>query len=791
MEREMMSRKMYILFYNHLDINWARCTERAAKCNSIIQRSYFDIFHGIVDILPELCQRGLHYAEGQTVLYRLIQKRYPEQWKQLQQLIENGTVEVLKQGEVICDTNYAPAEGIARNYLLSEDFYREFCQNQWGPKLGFLWDAFGNNANMPQILKLAGAEVCGGTKYRQCLEHFWVGIDGTKLPCIDKIYGGYPTTGDPILYQLGRNAECPECHGIGCEKCGGEGVVISNPYEKEKVKAFLESTLEIENKKFILMGGEEMFPSDALVSAVEELNEKYAGKVVFSFEPFETFWNEYQDFYKGIAGSYTEPTPELNPVNAGCYVTRIVKKQRIRKIVYALIRAEAAIATNHWLNGYSSKPTEDMLLAWQDIALNLHHDAIGGAEIDSAYWEFMELLDEAESIANQYITVKNPFRACRIQTDRSRDGICHKQLGKMDVAYDLQGIVSVKKEGVDVFGEYRLTSLPYANPVSEPIRIGELVLQDDWGDEYGWNRLGYEFPMGHYNFQVYEDRDSIWWIGKRQVNDPCARILEWQIKAEASECGEYLKFTTDVNWDTTNKRLRVLFPVKDYNSLESIWEIPYGFLKRSFDPAAEHGPVYKGVTANPGYTFRSTTPAGEYPALHWVKHEIDADSGVAVLNKGIPSARWLPGCLSISLLRSPQLHEITILPHVQEMWDIDGMRDTGRHRFEYAVYPYIHGVTNGELTRIGYLYNEATPELPFQVDGDVVVTAFKEAQDGNGFILRVQEANGGKGYLSVQFAEERQVTVINLVEDKLEETVCAKEYSHTLYKHEILTLRIQ
>jgi len=784
--------EIVVLYHEHLDVNWARCTDRRIKTHSVLTRSYMDVFDWIMDVLPDLCERGFHYSEGQTIFFRTFMERHPDKWGTIESLIKNKGIEVLRQGEVICDSNCVPAESIARNFLIAENFYSKYCKGAWSTKLGFLWDAFGNSANMPQILKLSGAELVGGTKYRLCEDHYWVGIDGTKLPCIDMLLGSAHHVDDPIYYLLSRHPECPECKGFGCEKCDGRGMINAHPFNKETVICFLEGTLEIRDKRFALIGAEESIPGHAILDAIDELNKKYAGDVVFRCGTIEEFWNHYHEFYKSVEDQYNDPTPELNPVNAGCYVTRIEKKQRLQAITYALIRAEAAIASRHWAAGTRAPVMDDMACAWKDIVMNIQHDAIGGAQTDTGYRECMSFLDEAESIAYQYANVEKPYHANRAAIDHSRDGVCRKKLGKIDVIYDIKGIISAKKNGIDVFGEYRYRNQAYTGTDSEPLHIGELVLQDDWGEEYGWMLLGPELPLSEYNCQVCESGNTIWWAGKREESDPRAKTLAWETRIQASSDGEYLEFTTDVDWDTMSKRLRVVFPVNDYASTESVWEIPYGFIKRSFDPNARHKPLYNtGTSPTSGYEYRSTCPTGEFPALHWVKHEINDRQGVALLNKGIPSVRWLPGNLSLSLLRSPQMHDITILPHVQDVWDIDGMRDTGHHRFEYAIYPYVESLSNGDLTRIGYDYNAASPKIPFVIEGDVVVTAFKTAEDGNGFILRVQEAGGTGTKIKLVFDGPKYVSPVNIIETETGHTVHDHVFSANLHKHEIFSVRIR
>lgn len=813
-------REVIVTYHEHVDAQWARCNDRPHKYHDFIIRSYMEVFEWVILEAMELSKRGLTFAEGEIYFWRYFLEKHPEKRDELKQRIREKKFEIVRQGELVIDTNYTPAEGLVRNQLLTKGFYEEYCgEGYWPGKLAFPWDSFGNSANMPQVYKLSGVDAVGGEKYRICPDHFWVGIDGTKIPCIDQLYSNVNRLNDPVLYVCGRHPHCPECGGKGCPGCNGRGFIEITPIQKESVKETLLKAAEYgEKKKFVLIGGEEALPNADIVDAVEELNTDYKGDVHFRFGTIEEFWEEHKAFYQSVEEDYKEASQDLNPVNSGCYTTRIRLKQRCREVAYALIRAEAEIALGCWNQGKVCKNPENMRLAWENMMLNFHHDSIGGTHIDGGYDELMDFLDESESIAMEFARPVKKVTAKRIGKGCIQKGKNVKKLGDLTVIYDQTGILQVLKSDVDVFGEFRLEKLAYNSAVSRPVRIGELVLMDDWGSAYSWYRLSEPMLLGDYNYAVVETKDGLWWRGRRDVGDPGARRLEWDVCVRASQDGQRLDFTTEVNWDTENKRLKVLVPVNDHLSMESVWEIPFGFLKHSYDPNAIHEEFAasqinrciseKGnmqriaqlsdcgehdfrPTACAEYDLHGLKITGEYPALHWVRHDIEASQGVAVLNKGLPSARWVPGCFEISLLRSPQMHcTLTVLPHVEEVWDIDGVRDTGKHRFEYSVFPMTNSVSNGDLTRLGYTYNGASPTVPFKYSGDVAATAFKVSEDGRGFIFRVQEANGSNTTLEINFDEERTVIPVNLMEDPVADAVVGKIYKYEMHKHEIFTLFI-
>lgn len=780
-------REVVIIYHNHLDPEWARCYAKPLYKNAVMLRSYADVWEYIINTWLSMAEDGYQYSEGQYIVWRTYLERYPERKEYIKKLIREKKLEILLQGELTPETNYVPAEGLSRNYLLAKEFYDEFCGDDYeGTKIAWIWDAFGNSANMPQVLKLAGAEMVGGTKYRVCKDDFWVGIDGTRIPCVDKrLQTDSWEKGGSTYYGLSRHAHCKNCGGYGCTECHGTGMVAEHNFTEKETLLFLEEAAkEGKGKKFVLIGGEEVLPNQCILKALEQLNKKYTGLIKFRFGDISEYWNDNKNYYEQIESEYQKPTEDLNPVHQGCYVTRIENKQRVRKVTYKLLQAEAKVAKAAWTDKKYHKNDSEFTQAWQDLMLNMHHDSISGAHIDSGQDELMDYLDEAESIADKYVLRKNKVNINRVLgKERGTSGIHKKCLGKMEIFYDRKGITSVLKNGKDLFGDFQYNNMTYTKNCSGPIHIGELLLQCEWGDNHNAYFLGDYVTLGDYNYAVYEEEFSILWRGRHEAADPGVRCLDWEMKVEASDDGERLDFYLNVNWDTSNKRLRVAIPVAD-DSFESDWEIPYGFIQRSFNPDDM-------VPFSDDFQTLATRSIGEFPALHWVRHKISESEGIVILNKGIPSVKWIPGCFEMSLLRSPTMTGDTVLPSVDEIWDVDGVRDAGKHKFEFSIWPYTEKISCSEITKEGYKYNEAMMKLPFSVEGDIVVTAFKLAEDGKGCILRINEANGTSSKVKIIFSEERYIQEVDLMERGCGEICFGVTYEKILHKHQIATFYIR
>lgn len=779
-----LGKKLKIIWHSHLDPQWARCYDRQTLHNGYLHHSYADLWEWIMDRYLDLeAHAGMHYSEGQHLVLRTYLNRHPEKRERIEQLIRDGRIEILLQGELTPETNYSPAEGLARNYLLAEPFYDRVCaKDSPGRKIAWLWDAFGNSANMPQVVKLAGAECIGGLKYRYVDEDYWVGIDGTKLPCLDRI-GKFIWWNDGNAYYItARHTHCRQCAGRGCDDCGQRGMVEEHPYPMDEVIAFLHKMIgRPEETVYALIGGEEVLPSRVITDAVDRVRQERPD-VEITYANVGDFWTEKKEYYLSVADQHQQITCDLNPVHQGCYVSRIENKQRTRATAYALCRAEAFLAGKIYRGEEVSIPQEELDQAWRNVLLNMHHDSISGAHTDSGQQELMDYLDEADAIADGILPIPKQ-KICKRLPDGRRhvEGIGRKTLGEIEVEYDLRGIRSALTDGQDVFGKFRFENITWIRNHSDQVRIGELMLQTDYGDNHSTLYLGDPLLLGKYNYVVYDMGDCLWWRGKYDGTDPSVKKLSWEIFVRPSADGKRLSFRIEVDWDTYDRRLRAIIPVDDHG-LVSTWEIPYAHIDRAFDPE-----TIRPTRPESKYTM----PLGEYPALHWMKHAIDGEKGVAVLNRGLPSLKWMPGRIEISLLRSPQMCGDTVIPSIEEIWDCDGTRDTGKHCLEFEVWPYVHGIGKGELTRAGYAYNLCDLSVPFHWEGDVVITAFKPAHDGKGCILRLQEAGGKDGIFSLRFDKKRKITEVNLVEKPLNEPVETERMKIPLHKHQIYTLRIE
>lgn len=741
-------------------------------------RSYAQVEEGCIDSWLGLAESGYTFSEGQIAVWRKYLERNPARRDIIRQEIKDGRLDLLLAGEVVPDTNLPTAEGLVRNFLAARPFQRELAEEDHpGLKLAWLEDAFGNSANYPQILAGVGAEVVCATTYRVCPGDVWTGIDGTQLPCFDY----YPAV-RPCSFD--KYPPCPHCRGRGCATCKDSGLAPLPGYDVQAIRGSLEEALALDGDwAAVFLLAEELRADPMLVPILEEFNAKHNGQAkAFFANPSDIYERHKPVLQRALRRQRSKaPTPELNPAMPGCMVSRIRCKQRTRAVAYLLIAAEAELANAAWARMQPKRPPAALAKAWQHVCFNQFHDAITGTHIDTAYRELMEMLDKAERIASRHIAIpRKPVEPRKGRYTSITRSPAQKTLGKFDIRFDRTGIITILSGGRDLFG-----TLPGYTAARRPFRIAELVLESDFGDAWGQRIAAFpdvhndatRVSLGDFQNSVETSPDSIRWRGRYTGGDGKVTRLSWTVALTLSKDGERLDFATDVDWDTESRRLRVLFPV-DSREPTATYEIPYGFLDRTFDPSLLDYSQFKSNTL-------------EFPALHWARKEIDAQAGVAILNKGLPCIRWMPGRFDLSLLRSPEWSFCAVEAGNYEFWDIDGQRDTGRHYFEYSLWPYYKSLSAHDLTAAGYEYNHPIPiEYPFRLTGNAVVTAWKLAEDGSSWILRLQESNGTSSEAGLDFDEIVELRSTDLLERPQGTPSSSQSHRIPLTPHTIRTLQV-
>ncbi|HLK05659.1 MAG TPA: alpha-mannosidase [Candidatus Acidoferrum sp.] len=204
---------------------------------------------------------------------------------------------------------------------------------------------------------------------------------------------------------------------------------------------------------------------------------------------------------------------------------------------------------------------------------------------------------------------------------------------------------------------------------------------------------------------------------------------------------------TSVEWNEKHILLKVGFALSA-RSEKATFEIPYGSIER---PTTRNTPAEKGKF--------------EVPALQWGDIS-DAKHGLSLLNDCKYGYDAKGNVLRLSLLRSPEWPD----PHADE----------GHHEFTYSIYAHPGSWRDALTVRRAYdlnyplIYVQAEKHagsLPAiqsflnVAQENVVVTAFKKAEDGDSLVVRFYEWAGKNDEVRLHFSALAQsATETNLIE---------------------------
>ncbi len=322
------------------------------------REEYLDI--GLPHILQALSLLGRYpgyrFVLDQMCYVKPFLDRYPSEEAAFRELLKNRRLEIAGGTDTMHDTNVPSGESLARQFLIGKWFFRD--RLGYEVKTGWGLDSFGHNAQMPQILKLAGLESYwfqrGVPSADTPSEFLWQGLDGAKIPAfwLPNSYAG--------LYDSPRDLPA------------FEGFVRSRfdalqPYSRGYGRV-------------LLAGADVSEPEPQLPPFIDQLER--AGSL-----PFSVRFGLPSDFAALIAAHRTDRpiiSGELNPVFQGGYSTRIDVKQWMRELERTLTSAEKASVLAHRL---ATADREAIERAWEPVLFNEAHDASSGVLLDKVYDE--------------------------------------------------------------------------------------------------------------------------------------------------------------------------------------------------------------------------------------------------------------------------------------------------------------------------------------------------------------------------------------------------------------------
>ena len=768
----------------HIDVAWlwtlAQVVRKSGRTFSTVLR--------LMEEFPEY-----KFSQSQAQLYAYTEQNYPELFAQIKERVAEGRWEPMGGTWVEPDCNAIGAESLARQFLLGRGYFRKHFGDVDTPVL-WLPDTFGYSWALPQLIKQAGMKyfITHKMSWNQ-FNHmpnqilWWQGLDGTKvLTHFLTTPSGWAFLPHATTYNA--NVSPQEIFGTW-----------NNFHQKEAHNELITAFGYGDGG-----GG----PTREMLQNVEQLGHHPGAPRVRT--------GTIREFMENLE-AVSENLPVWNgefylEYHRGTYTSQARNKRNNRKSEFLMHDAEFLAALAAITSGYAY-PQADVTKAWELICLNQFHDILPGSSIGQVYvdstkdYEIIRGLGEKISAdalsalaktlpANSTILVANPtsFGGKRIgllegqlnagthlvsggtslATQMVADGTLvelpnvapysvvglSESSGAASVAAGSLSITQAKGQTVlenallrvELNGNGDITRLYDKQADREVLAKGAvgnalLVFEDRPMNFDAWDidiffEDRYEQVTGGATLTVIEQGPLR--VGVEVQHTYQSSSIHQKIYLYRDS--KRIDFSTWVDWHEHHILLKTAFPV-DVMSPTATFDVQWGNVQRA--------------------THRNTSwdwARFETCAHKWADLS-EGNYGVALLNDCKYGYDIHDNVIRLSLLKSAT--------------NPDANADQGEHWMTYSLLPH-EGDWRGEVIPAAYDLND--PLIVRRVSGasgagalnslvsvsaaNVVIETVKQAEDGNGIIVRMYEdqRNRGKFTLTTGFPL-KQAYRCNLLEE--------------------------
>lgn len=741
--------------HSHIDVAWLwRIRESVRKGARTFSNNMT-----LMDKYPEMT-----FAQSQAVLYDMMKRYNPDVYAKIKEKVANGQWDIVGNVWVEADTNIASGEALIRQLL----YGREFFLKEFGKCSDTYWlpDCFGFSWALPQIIKRSGMKYFITSKLNN--------NDTNRFP--HTIFRWKGNNGDDIIAYLQR------------AEYNGE----YNVNEMKRVETTDEKTIV---KTSMAMFGH----GDGGGGAKSEMLER--GRRLQNFPGLPaTRIGHVSEFFDKVNEKRDELPVWNNEMyyenHRGTYTSQAFVKKYNRRNEYLLSRSEMA----HIFAGALAKgeyPKALLEECWRGLLTNQFHDILPGSSIHEVYvdakkdYAFLTekttgLLSSALSEINSEIRLENDSAVVWNLTSLEQHCPVNVEVPSADlVAFDDYGNV-LPSAVAEKDGKFILTFTPDSLPAmtfrtfkigkaecaapavtatatlleNKKLRVelnadgiitgiydklndrevlegkGNLlsISQDKCVHETAWNlEINYQKKMWELEkadkVEVIESNAQRGVIRTVHSFNKSTITQDIILNADSDE----IVFDTTVDWWETDKVLKAAFDVAVINT-EASYEIAHGAIRR---------PTH----------FNTSYDAAMFEVCgHKWADLSEGGYGVSILNDCKYGYDIHDSKMRITLMRSSTCPDRTA--------------DHGINTFTYVLYPHKNGWQDAQTVRKALALNvapvasfiKAQPGTIGKVDSlagiscdNVIIEAIKQAQDGNGIILRVVETQQRRGKVRVDW----------------------------------------
>lgn len=665
----------YVVGINHIDMAFVQREEAHEEMLDITLERVIAAMERNSDI---------HFSLEQAAHYRKLEKRRPDLFKKVKQLLKEGRMEFMGGMATTLETNFPDGECFVRNQGMGLRWVEEHLRVR--PENGWLIDTFGINAQVPQIMKNFGLKHLFADRFGCNMRYdlFWdEGLDGSKILVLGKDCGCVNIFPDTQAFVFC----CEPAH-------------VDQLFEDaDKLTGNLPKlvTYYIENEHVY---------SEYYQKLMEERNAKGGN------------WKHatYQEYVHALEEKgFEAPTffGDLNPEFTGTFALRTPIRVENRKAEIALMDAEKWDA----LLAKTDKTTKEALEnSWWDLFFGQFHDAFSGSHEDITYKNIMHkfagIVETSASIQKAALQIKEKDRGifcanplpwarsewvkkdeityvkvevpacgvkqyadlnqCKISTGSKEE--CRKEIRNeflhlvlderegIKTLEDLQGNTFMKNVGDFLYAEQDKGGLQVELCEGSEVQAlsGTVQISNAKKSEMGESiTMSGSFPKMNWN----RGRNKLDW--------------EAEFSLRTDEKALRLKLTLDWNGEATRIRLRIQGVMADR---DVFFEVPFGMVRRS--------PYRNRQTAR-----------GEWPAHRFAAME-SGEMGLALINKGVAGVEQEENALATTLIRAyGDSESVWIKPTELSC-------QNGKQTFEFMIVPYMGTYADAGVVRMAQQYNQ-------------------------------------------------------------------------------------
>lgn len=770
--------------HTHIDVAWMwRLEQTRAKA----VRS-FTTELALMDEYPEH-----RFSSSQPQLYQYVKEDAPEVYERIKERVKEGRWEVEGGMWLEADCNLTSGESLVRQILHGKRFMKE----EFGVDSHVLWlpDVFGYSAALPQILKKTGIDTFVTSKIHWSETNhlpydtfMWKGIDGTEV-FTQFILCGFDNSklgdGETMSTYVGQIMPTSLAKGweLYQQKNLNNEILMSFGYG-DGGGGVTREMVEMNRRMEKGIPGVPRTRVTSIEDALRRIKKNTEGKNLPKW-----FGELYLEYHRGT------------------YTSMAKNKKYNRTCEFLLQSVEAlSVMDKLLLNGGYSK--QELYQDWTTVLLNQFHDIIPGSSIREVYEDseaqYQELLEREMAVSAmrlQHLAAQSRKKGIFVYNPAGvkRDGIAEigeKKYYVKDIPAYGWKVVDAEEEKAENILKVSASSMENQFYVIKIDETGALTsIYDKANEREVLSGRGNVLESYDDHPRIYDNwelcnyyKEKMWEIDDVQeisceMDDIAASILirrkylnsEIEQKITIYRDMDGIDFEFHADWHEHHNFIKVAFPV-DILSDKATYEIQYGAVER------------------PTHTNTSWDAARFEVCAHKWADYAEADYGVAMLNDCKYGHDIHDGVMRLSLIKCGTY------PNPKA--------DQGMHSVRYSILPHSGDWRSAQIANRACAFNcplqavetEGNGTLAEEysiavaADPSIIITAVKEACEGEDIIIRAYESQGRRVKTALRFGMPcKEAEEVDMLEQAVYEKPAVEGYAvKTVFKpYEIKTFRIK